>query len=83
MAFLSATLVDNQQTTLKGLCGGQLKAGSGIVLRPVHAGAYALRPYILWRNPAPTQRLSGYARYASAPFTGCTIIGELNQISVN
>lgn len=54
MAFLSATLVDNQQTTLKGLCGGQLKAGSGIVLRPVHAGAYALRPYILWRNAAPT-----------------------------
>ena len=51
---------------LKGLRGGQLKvkAGPGRALRRVHAGAYARRPVyplILWRNPAPTQRLPGHA----------------------
>ena len=49
---------------LKGLRGGQLKAGPGRPLRRVHAGAYAHRPVyplMLWRNPAPTLRLPGQA----------------------
>ena len=76
---------------LGGLRGGQLKAGPGRALRRVHAGTYARRPVyplILWRNPTPTQRLTGHARYAPGPFTGCTItgctiIGELRQIPVD